>query len=98
MGYQPHTAQPLFVDEDGRVIPPQGESRILSSIERIMIPQCDDPNKSSYVPPMWGVTAREAAEALMRLFGPWKSEPIGDSSDGIAPCGYEEISPDVFSP
>ena len=71
--------------------PPQSGSRIISSVEHFMIPQSYDPNKSSYVRPMLGVTTREAIEALMCVFGPWASDPIRESGDGIAPCGYEEL-------
>lgn len=41
----------------------------------------------------WGMTTQEAADALTSIFAstqPVEPEPIGDSSDGIAPCGYEE--------
>lgn len=67
------------------------ERRIISSIERFMMPQSDDPNTSSYMRPMLGVTTQEAIEALMCAFGPWTPDPIRESSDGIAPCGYEEL-------
>lgn len=41
----------------------------------------------------WGVTMEQAADALAMLAGvaPAPPEPIGDSSDGIAPCGYDEL-------
>lgn len=43
----------------------------------------------------WGISTREAAGALTSVFGrgiaPATSEPIGDSSDGIAPCGYDVL-------
>lgn len=91
MGYQPYKSVPRFVDKDGRAVPPQSESLTISSIERFMMPQSYDPNKSSYVPPMRGVTVREAAEALILAFGPWASDPIGESDNGIAPCGYDEL-------
>jgi hypothetical protein len=71
-------------------------------------PQSFDPNRSNYVPPIWGITMQQAAEALMvmtgngpmRITDQWGSiragyiEPtglIGDSSDGIEMCGYEEL-------
>lgn len=68
--------------------------------ERVMAPQSYDHNKSTYAPPVWGYTAQEAADALVRAGILLPNEafdrylmpgPIEDSSDGIAPCGYEEI-------
>lgn len=71
--------------------------------ERVMAPQSDDPNKSTYVPPAWGYTVQEAADALTNIFGGQsnralltlmktiESELSPASSDGIAPCGYEEL-------
>ena len=48
----------------------------------------------SYVPPMWGVSMQEVANALIGVFGQRSvpaPEPIGDSSDGIEPCGYDAL-------
>ena len=42
----------------------------------------------------WGVTMQEAASALAQMIGSYSSargELIGDSSDGINPCGYDEL-------
>lgn len=43
----------------------------------------------------FGCTAQEAADALTSIFANWHvtidPEPIGDSSDGIALVGYEEL-------
>lgn len=40
----------------------------------------------------WEITAREAAEALTQIAqGSVIPEPVGESGDGIAPCGYEEL-------
>ena len=59
MGYQPLPQKPRY---DG---PPRGGS----SISRLFEPQSYDPNQSTYVPPQWGISAREAADALAHAFG-----------------------------
>ena len=45
----------------------------------------------------WGYTAQEASDVLAGLFSragvTIAPEPVGDSSDGIAPCGYDELMP-----
>lgn len=45
----------------------------------------------------FGLTAQEAADVLTRVFASAgvtiTPEPIGDSSDGINPCGYDELTP-----
>lgn len=43
----------------------------------------------------WGISMREAADALISVFGqgsaPVTPDQIGDSNDGIEPCGYDVL-------
>lgn len=44
--------------------------------------------------PVLGVTMQQAADALLAMAGATSSlcpDPLGDSSDSIKPCGYEEL-------
>lgn len=85
-GYQPTDTPP-------EQNPPQSVSGIFTPAERVMAPQSYDPNKSTYVPPLWGVTMEQAAAALAMLAGvpSVQYEPIWENSEGIALVGYEEL-------
>ncbi len=50
----------------------------------------------SYVPPLWG-TGGQYNGATITLMKSIESDILGDSSDGINPCGYEELTPYLLS-
>ena len=69
-----------------------------------LAPQSFDPNRTNSIPPTWGVTMQEAANALVGMFGGGQSnrallelmqsierDMVSKGIDGIAPCGYEEL-------
>lgn len=62
---------------------PDGTALILSGA---LLQMLEETRKAT-----WGVTTQEAADALLWAFGLHEPEPIEESSNGIEPCGYEEL-------